>query len=60
MRQSRIVGGNNAAKGAYPWIALLGYSYGDSKRNLSYRCAGTLITKLHVITAAHCLNGDNM
>lgn len=56
IRQSRIVGGQTAAHGAYPWLALLGYPKDDG--DLSYKCAGTLITYRHVITATHCLNGN--
>lgn len=56
--QSRIVGGQNAVQGAYPWLALLGYKKNNNKTGLDYKCAGSLITKLHVITAAHCINAE--
>ncbi|XP_051861751.1 venom serine protease Bi-VSP-like isoform X3 [Drosophila albomicans] len=52
----KIVGGDEAVKGAYPWIALLGY--GDSSLSI-FKCGGTLITARHVVTAAHCIK-DNL
>ncbi|XP_051861744.1 venom serine protease Bi-VSP-like isoform X1 [Drosophila albomicans] len=52
----KIVGGDEAMKGAYPWIALLGY--GDSSLSI-FKCGGTLITARHVVTAAHCIK-DNL
>ncbi|KAI8036312.1 chymotrypsin-like protease CTRL-1 [Drosophila gunungcola] len=45
---SRIQGGQNAKIGANPWMAYL-------KMNSTLACAGTLITKRFVLTAAHCL-----
>ncbi|KAL7731986.1 hypothetical protein ACLKA6_015750 [Drosophila palustris] len=50
-----VVGGKVAKKGLYSWIALLFYGRDDS---LKYRCAGSLITARHVITAAHCIRED--
>ncbi|KAH8365737.1 hypothetical protein KR093_003858, partial [Drosophila rubida] len=51
----KIVGGVVSKKGAWPWIALLGYDDGSSS---PFKCGGTLITARHVITAAHCIRGD--
>ncbi|XP_011874753.1 PREDICTED: uncharacterized protein LOC105565840 [Vollenhovia emeryi] len=51
----RIIGGKNASLGAYPWIARIGYSMPDAGETLSYRCGGTIISKLYVVTAAHCV-----
>jgi hypothetical protein len=42
-----IVNGKEAAKGAYPWIALL------QKEGQPF-CAGTIINKEWVVSAAHC------
>lgn len=50
---SRIVGGQTAEKGSWPWqtmIALLGGSQ---------FCGGSLIDKSWVLTAAHCVYGSS-
>ncbi|KAH8395326.1 hypothetical protein KR222_009419, partial [Zaprionus bogoriensis] len=53
---NRVVGGLPARKGAYPWVAALGY-YDESNRNaLKFLCAGSLISSHFVITSAHCIN----
>ena len=54
----RIIGGKNASMGAYPWIVRIGYdsdSNTNKKGEVVYRCGGTLINKIHVVTAAHCV-----
>ncbi|KAK2721774.1 hypothetical protein QYM36_003925 [Artemia franciscana] len=52
---TRISGGAEATKGAWPWMAALRYVDGDD--NLKTFCGGTLITNRRVLTAAHCLPG---
>jgi len=47
----KIYGGEEAAIGSWPWMALLGY---DKWSYNPFRCGGSLISKKHVITAAHC------
>jgi len=53
----RIVGGEEAPLGGWPWATLLGFR--DSRTNqIEYLCGGVLITDQHVLTAAHCVNQD--
>ncbi|XP_024945953.1 transmembrane protease serine 9 [Cephus cinctus] len=51
-RKMRIVGGNVTEIHEFPWIATM------SRRGKFY-CAGSLITRKHLLTAAHCLEGFN-
>ncbi|XP_028642622.1 transmembrane protease serine 11A [Grammomys surdaster] len=44
---NRIVSGNPAAKGAWPWQVSL-------QRSNIHQCGGTLIGNMWVVTAAHC------
>ncbi|XP_042873393.1 trypsin-1-like [Penaeus japonicus] len=53
----RIVGGQSTVKGAYPWAAHLKIS---EQPSMEYRCGGSLVTNKLVVTAAHCLSGDNI
>ncbi|XP_059611197.1 venom serine protease Bi-VSP [Phlebotomus argentipes] len=49
----KVVGGEDAPVGAWPWMALLGYRLPG--RDLVFVCSGSLITPLHVLSAAHCI-----
>ncbi|WKX98562.1 hypothetical protein Q1695_013891 [Nippostrongylus brasiliensis] len=49
--QHKIMGGGDAAVGEYPWTVWIGYY---KKGRLLNACGGTLITRKHVATAAHC------
>ncbi|KAI5096270.1 enteropeptidase isoform X2, partial [Silurus meridionalis] len=49
----RIVGGENAVKGAWPWVASLHWV----GKNI---CGGTLIDSQWIVTAAHCVFGRNI
>ncbi|CAG0921520.1 unnamed protein product [Notodromas monacha] len=50
----RVFGGVNATLGQFPWMAAFLYNVPQSKQSL-HLCAGSLITKKHVVTAAHCV-----
>ncbi|KAL0993624.1 hypothetical protein UPYG_G00110710 [Umbra pygmaea] len=54
--RSSIVGGEDAPKGSWPWMASLTISVGYD----SYSCGGSLLNEQWVLTAAHCvvLNED--
>ncbi|CAB3385888.1 Hypothetical predicted protein [Cloeon dipterum] len=47
-----VVNGENVAKGAWPWLSAI---YDITNTGLSFICGGSLVTKRHVITAAHCM-----
>ncbi|XP_063077374.1 mite allergen Der f 3-like [Engraulis encrasicolus] len=49
---TRIVGGQEAAVGAWPWQVSL-------TRNGNHFCGGALINNEWVLTAAHCLNSNS-
>ncbi|ERL86503.1 proclotting enzyme-like [Dendroctonus ponderosae] len=49
-RESRVVGGNVTNSHEFPWLA--GLSHGGE-----FHCGAALISRKHVITAAHCVNG---
>ena len=51
-----IVGGIAAVPAEFPWIVALVLNNNDDNDN-KFFCAGTLITRYHVMTAAHCLEG---
>lgn len=47
----RIVGGNFADRGEYPWLIVLRY-------NNRFLCGGSIIDEETVLTAAHCVIDD--
>ncbi|XP_048042858.1 transmembrane protease serine 13b [Megalobrama amblycephala] len=49
---TRIIGGNAAADGQWPWQASLHFKG-------SHTCGGTLLTQDFIITAAHCFPKEN-
>nr|XP_022909842.1 melanization protease 1-like [Onthophagus taurus] len=51
----RIIGGEKARLGQYPWLARIGYSMPGCTKAVLYRCGGFLINEWYVGTAAHCV-----
>uniref|UniRef100_L7MBV1 Putative tick male-specific salivary serine protease n=1 Tax=Rhipicephalus pulchellus TaxID=72859 RepID=L7MBV1_RHIPC len=51
---SYIVNGKPAKEYQFPWMVQLHMRIAGDLSN--YQCTGTIITKLHVLTAAHCFN----
>lgn len=49
----RIVGGDETPEHAYPWLVAL--MYRSPGKTLEYKCTANLISKRHVLTAAHCV-----
>ncbi|XP_055373282.1 venom serine protease Bi-VSP isoform X2 [Condylostylus longicornis] len=52
----KVVGGQPAKPGDWPWIALLGYREPDGQN--AFKCGGALITSRHILTAAHCIRSN--
>ncbi|XP_037950602.1 serine protease filzig [Teleopsis dalmanni] len=53
---NRVVGGVEARRGTYPWVAALGYRDEFDPNALKFLCGGSLISSTYVITSAHCIN----
>jgi len=51
--QQSIVGGVEAIPHSWPWMVSLSSNYGNGRHG--HFCGGTLVTKYHVVTAAHCV-----
>ncbi|XP_040158699.1 uncharacterized protein LOC120897712 [Anopheles arabiensis] len=56
VQHNRVVGGVPAELNGWPWMALVGYK--NTLGEVSFKCGGSLITKRHVLTAAHCIRRD--
>ena len=55
-KTSRIVGGNEASQGEFPWQVYFRWVTGGKPRFAV--CGGSLIEKRWVVTAAHCFHGS--
>ncbi|XP_039492844.1 CLIP domain-containing serine protease 2 [Drosophila santomea] len=52
--ESRLLGGEQASAGQFPWLTRIAYRNRSSSR-ISFRCSGSLISSNHIVTAAHCV-----
>nr|CAD7429303.1 unnamed protein product [Timema monikensis] len=52
--RDRIIGGQDAEPGWYPWIARIGYLSNKVDIPL-FRCGAVLVSKFYIVTAAHCV-----
>ncbi|KAG8283303.1 serine-type endopeptidase activity protein [Homalodisca vitripennis] len=50
---NRVVNGQPAALGSWPWMVALGYR--SPRKPLDWLCGGSLISDRYVVTAAHCI-----
>ena len=57
MFSTRIVSGLQSSVGAWPWVAALGYLEQQSG-DIYYLCGASLVTRRHLVTAAHCVRDD--
>ncbi|XP_031629043.1 serine protease persephone-like [Contarinia nasturtii] len=53
MPESRILGGSEALRGEFTWMAALYYI---QKYSLLFGCGGTIISPQFILTSAHCLH----
>lgn len=51
---TQIINGHIAQPQEFSWMASLEY------RDLGYGCAGSVISSLYVLTAAHCVTGEEV
>ncbi|KAG5894890.1 hypothetical protein JTB14_030595 [Gonioctena quinquepunctata] len=56
---NRITMGEEAHLGEFPWMVRIGYSKGMLAEKV-FHCGGSLISRKHVITAAHCGTKNNV
>ncbi|KAL7644135.1 UNVERIFIED_CONTAM: hypothetical protein RMT77_004959 [Armadillidium vulgare] len=57
--QDKIINGSPSPIGAFPWMAALGYTV-EGKNELSFLCAGAIISSKYVLTAANCLDPESL
>jgi hypothetical protein len=54
VRTPKVINGDDAAEGAWPWMVALLYNPIENSADAHY-CGGVLIGEQHVLTAAHCV-----
>ena len=56
--RNRIINGKECSVNQWPWAVVLGRLRSGSS-SIRVMCGGTLITKRHVLSAAHCFTSKN-
>ncbi|KJH41074.1 trypsin [Dictyocaulus viviparus] len=54
-RQVRSIGGKDAEKNEFPWIAAILQTREGQRSTQRGICSGVQISRIHILTAAHCL-----
>ena len=57
--RNRIVNGKECRINQWPWAVILGRLRSGSS-SFRVMCGGTLVTKRHVLSAAHCFTGKQV
>ncbi|XP_038206875.1 CLIP domain-containing serine protease 14D-like [Zerene cesonia] len=57
IQENRILGGPVANLYEFPWMALISY---NTRYGLQFKCSGSIINKRYILTAAHCVQGENI
>ncbi|KDM91915.1 hypothetical protein EA58_09320 [Photobacterium galatheae] len=56
---ARVIGGTTTYAGELPWQALIYIDYGNDGNEV-YQCGGVIIDRNTVLTAAHCMQHNNV
>ncbi|XP_039315599.1 limulus clotting factor C [Solenopsis invicta] len=52
-----VVNGAKTSPGQWPWLVALFVA--NERTEFAFQCGGSILTKKHILTAAHCLKLDN-